>query len=259
MFQPAEEGLGGARAMIQEGVLENPDPDIALGLHLWNTMPVGQVAISPGPTMAGTYRFNCLIEGLSGHGAMPHLARDPIVTAAQIIVALQTIIARNIDPFDLGVISVCQIHSGRAFNVIPKEAEIMGTIRSLSPQIQELIVQRIKGIIDGVSSSMECKASFEIEELNSPLVNNDDVTEVVRKAAVRIVGEDAIISERTSGGDDFSFVLQEIPGCYFFVGSANPTNGLDFPHHHPCFDFDENAMVIGTAILASAVADYLSK
>ena len=260
VFQPAEEGANGAEEMVKDGVLENPRPDVILTTHVWNETPVGLVAVSPGAIMAAAEKWNCTVRGKGGHGAAPHLTVDPIVATAQIVTALQTIVSRNVSPLEAAVVAVGAIHGGSAFNVTPPQVEMTGTIRTYDPATRETVLRRVRQVIEGVAVACGATAELEIIPLTPAVVNDAEVTEVVRAAAEAVVGPENVLSgERTMGSEDASLFMQDIPGCYFFVGSANAERGLDAPHHNPRFDFDEDALPLGVAILMQAVAHYLFK
>jgi len=258
IFQPAEERGNGAEAMVKEGVLKSPRPDVFLATHVWNERPVGTVDVSTGPVMAAAEKFTCVIKGRGGHGALPHLTVDPIVASAQVITALQTVVSRNVSPLDTAVVSVGSIHGGDAFNVIPPQVEMTGTIRTYEPSTRETVLRRVREIVEGVTAACGAEAELEIQSLTPAVINDSAVAEMVRKAAETVLGPERVTSgERTMGSEDAAFFMKEIPGCYFFLGSANADKGLDAPHHNPRFDFDEEALVLGVAILAQAVAFYL--
>ena len=253
VFQPAEEGQGGAEAMIASGVLQNPRPDRALAMHLWNDRPVGWVGIVPGPVLAGGDTFTIQITGKGGHGALPQQAGDPVVAAAQIITALQTIASRNISPFESAVISVTQVRAGEAFNVIPPDAELTGTMRSFLPYVHETMVQRFEQIVRGIAGGMGCQAEIRIHEVTPP-VNNDPAMASQIQAIVHREFPSLEVDPqfRSMVSEDMAFFLQEIPGVFALVGSANPKKGFTYGHHHPRFDFDEDALAIGAALLAQS-------
>ena len=254
VFQPAEEGANGAAVMVEEGVLENPRPDVLLITHLWNEKAVGNVDVAPGAIMAAADRWTCTVHGEGGHGAMPQRAVDPIVAASQIVTALQTVVSRNISPLETAVLTVGSFHGGDAFNVIPDRVDLKGTIRTYDSQVREKVLQRARQVIDNVAAAYETSASFEVEALAPALVNDADVVEAVRRAAETVLGPQAVTSgERTMGSEDAAYLTQEVPGCYFFLGSANPERGLDAPHHNPRFDFDEDALPLGVAVMTEAV------
>ncbi|MDJ0520301.1 MAG: M20 family metallopeptidase [Trichodesmium sp. MO_231.B1] len=261
IFQPAEEGPGGAKPMIEAGVLKNPDVDTIIGLHLWNNLPVGTLGVRSGALMAATERFSCTILGKGGHGGMPHQTVDSIVVAAQIVNALQTIVARNIDPIDSAVVTVGQLKAGRAFNVIADTARMSGTVRYFSLDYQNYFSKRIEQIISGICASYGANYEFNYTPLYPPLINNQKVADLVKSVAESIVETPAgVVPEcQTMGGEDMSFFLREIPGCYFFLGSANSEKGLAYPHHHPRFDFDETALGMGVEMFIRCVEKFCSQ
>jgi amidohydrolase len=258
VFQPAEEVAGGARAMVADGVLDNPRPVVSLGLHLWNNMPMGLLGVADGPVMAGASVFTIKITGKGGHGAVPDLAVDPVVCAAQMVTAFQTIVSRNANPMDTAVVSVTQIHSGTAMNVIPSYAELKGTFRTFTMEMRNLIDRRMAEIAKGVAQAMECQAEIEIWHGTEPVINHPDIAANFRGVAKNLgYTEDNFRYERTMGAEDVGMFMTDIPGMFFFLGSANSERGLDFPHHHPRFDFDEAVLPGGVALLSAAVAEYL--
>jgi len=259
VFQPAEEGLGGAFAMIADGVLDNPKPDVAFAMHVWNATPLGKVRVVAGPCMASSSVFTLTIQGRGGHGAAPHLATDPILAAAHIVAALQSIVSRNINPQDSVVVSIGQFSAGTTFNVIPDTALLKGTVRSYDEELHRQIYRRILEMATEMAKAFSCTASMETIAI-VPAVNNAlGPAKVVHDAASRIVGSENILQQRTMASEDMGFMLDEVPGCYFFVGSSNGSKGLDYPHHHPKFDFDERAMIHAVAIMSETVAGYVMK
>lgn len=258
VFQPAEEIATGAKAMIDDGALENPKAEVSLGLHLWNELPVGEVALVPGPMMAGADLFQVKITGKGGHAAMPNLAVDPVLTAAHLITAVQSIVSRNVAPQDVAVVSVTRLDTGDAFNVIPESVTLYGTIRTFRKEVREQVVARFYTVIHGISDAMGCRAEINVQALTTPVVNNPAVIERLRTGFASIAPDLTYRDDvQSMASEDMALILERIPGAYFLVGSANPTRGLDFPHHHPRFDFDEQAMVIGASLLASAVSAYV--
>ena len=258
VFQPAEEGLGGAEGMIAEGVLVNPRPDITLALHLWNEKPVGWFGVTPGPLMAASEVFQIRLEGKGGHGALPHLAVDPILAASQIVSALQSISARNISPLKSAVVSITSLNAGETFNVIPQTLEMKGTIRTFEKDIRQVVIERFREIVQGVGETMGCQVEIDLQLLTPAVVNDPVITQRVYEEGKRIF-PDAFFdtSIRTMVSEDMAYMMEDIPGCYFLVGSANPAKGLDAPHHHPRFDIDEEALPNGVALLAGVIASYL--
>lgn len=251
VFQPAEEGGGGAERMVAAGVLADPRPDYSMGMHVWNEKPVGWYALNPGPMMAGAQIFSVKITGKGGHGAAPHKSVDPVVTAAQIITALQTIASRNLNPLESAVISVCTIQAGTAFNIIPQEAVFSGTIRTFKPEVFRTVRSRFEAIVQQTAAAMDCQAEITMEQITLPVTNDPDLVDLMGEV-VRSVDPEAKIdpNHQTMGSEDFSFMMDDIPGCFVMVGSANPSKGLDHGHHHPKFDIDEACLPTATAILA---------
>jgi amidohydrolase len=259
MFQPAEEGLGGAERMIKEGVLENPMPDYCLAMHVWNDMEIGNIVCHSGPLMASSEIFSLKITGKGGHGAMPQVTIDPVVTAAQIIQVWQTIITRNLDPLDSAVLSVTQVHTGDAFNVIPATAELRGTVRSFKPEVRQTIYKRMNEIASGISEAMGCQMELNFDEITPALINDEKITNVVLKTIKEIAPDLKNHPEYlTMGSEDMALIQEKVPGCYFFIGSANSEKGLNFSHHHPKFDIDESIMPIGAGIMAEATVRLLN-
>ena len=264
VFQPAEEGtcgeeIGGAERMMREGVLENPKPDLALALHLWNEKPFGWVHVAPGAVMAGAEEFKITVTGRGGHGAIPHGAVDPLLAASQIVTALQSITSRNVAPLQAAVVSVTMIHGGETFNVIPPEVRMEGTIRSFEPAVREIVLRRFEEIVSGVAAAMGCRADVKVKRLTPAMINADEIVRRVQEVTRRTLPEADLdtASNLTMGAEDMAFMLEQVPGCYFFVGSANREKGLDYGHHHPKFDFDEAALPRAAALMASAVANFL--
>ena len=255
IFQPAEEGPGGAKPMIEEGVLNNPDVDAIIGLHLWNNLPLGTVGVRSGALMAAVECFDCTIFGKGGHGAMPHQTVDSIVVSAQIVNALQTIVARNVNPLDSAVVTVGKLHAGSARNIIADTAKMSGTVRYFNPELDGYLGKRIEQIIDGICQSQGASYEFDYQQLYPPVINDAKIAELVRSVATDVVETPAgVVPEcQTMGGEDMSFFLQKVPGCYFFLGSANPSKNLAYPHHHPRFDFDETALNMGAEIFVRCV------
>lgn len=257
VFQPAEEGLGGAFAMISDGVLENPRPDVAFAMHLWTPEPFGNVRIVEGPTMSSSSVFTLTVQGHGGHGAAPHLATDPVLAAAHIVSALQSITSRNIDPQESVVLSIGQFSAGTTFNVIPDKAILKGTVRSYNNELHRKVYRRILEMATQMAIAFNCKASMETIAIVQAVVNAPEPTAVVNQSAERLFGAAHINPRRTMASEDMGFFLDEIPGCYFFIGAGNAERGYTYPHHHPKFDFDERAMINGVSLMGETVAHYL--
>jgi hippurate hydrolase len=251
IFQPAEEMLGGGRVMLEEGLLERFPMTQLYGLHNWPKMPVGSFAVRSGPMMAAADRFTITLRGQGGHGAMPEIARDPLVAASQIVLAMQTIVARNVDPAKPAVVSVTQIHGGDAYNVIPQTAMIAGTCRAFGPEVRDLIERRITSIAHGVGEALQIEADVKYERGYPPTVNSEAETEQAADAAAEVVGEERVDRALTPvmGAEDFSFMLEQRPGSYIFMG-----NGRDeAPLHSPQYDFNDEALTVGASYWARLV------
>jgi amidohydrolase len=260
IFQPAEEGPGGALPMIKAGVLQNPDVEAIIGLHLWNNLPLGTVGLRSGPLMAAVEQFDVKIQGRGGHGAMPHQTVDALVVASQVVSALQSIVARNVDPLDAAVITVGKLQAGTARNVIADTAHLNGTVRYFSPKFNGYFRQRVSELVTSVCAAYGATCEINYVEFYPATINDERITELVRAAAIEVVDTPlGIVPEcQTMGAEDMAFFLQQLPGCYFFLGSANVDLGLAYPHHHPRFDFDETALMVGVEIFARCVENYCS-
>lgn len=258
VFQPAEEGMGGAVRMIEAGVLENPKVDLALALHLWNDQPIGWFGIPHGPALAGAEIFKIKVRGKGGHGAAPHHTVDPVLAASQMVVALQSIVSRNVEPLKAAVVSVCTIHAGEAFNVIPQEAELSGTIRTFEPEVHEKVLERFEIIVYGLAETMGCQAELELKQVAPAVINRADLANRWQTLARQMFPEADVDGGNyvSMGSEDMAFFLERVPGCFAFVGSANRAKGLDAGHHHPRFDFDEEALPRAVALLAAAIFDF---
>ncbi|HET9794289.1 MAG TPA: amidohydrolase [Thermoanaerobaculia bacterium] len=245
LFQPAEEGAGGARAMVDDGALDGVSA--ALGLHLWNPLPVGKIGLVSGPQMAAVDEFEIVVRGPGGHGAAPHETFDAVLASARIVESLQTIVAREISPLDPAVVTVGAIHGGTAFNIIPREVRMKGTARSFSPEAHAALPGKIARIAEGVARACGVTAEIDYRRINEATVNDRSIAELVAEAAEEILGAGSVVETRTMGGEDMSVYLARVPGCFFFVGSGLP--GAYRPHHSPVFDFDERALAVGTLLL----------
>ncbi len=262
VFQPAEEILTGAQAMLDDGVLDLVGgPVVAtLGLHLANWLPLGTVGVRVGPSFAAVDRFTASITGRGGHGAAPHQAVDPVVTAAEAVLALQRIVARELNPLDRAVLSVCRIDGGSAFNIIPERVELEGTVRTFDPAVRAAIGSKIERVLAGVALAGEARHDLLIEAGPPAVVNSPEMCAIVRAAAVPVVGvENVIESDPTMGGDDVALFLEKAPGCYFLVGSSDPARGYDAAHHHPRFNFAEEALSTAATVFADAALGYLRR
>jgi amidohydrolase len=256
-FQPAEEISDGAGAMIADGVLEQPRVDAAFGLHLWNGLPVGTIGVMAGPMMASVDQFEITVTGKGGHAAMPHLTSDPVLAAAHIVTALQSLVSRRRDPFEPGVVSVTQLAAGHAFNVIPAQATLRGTVRTFGGRFFEDAPRLVEDTARHTAAAFGAEAAVQYHRLTDPLVNDEKMTALMKSVALDIVGAEHVRdSVRTMGGEDMSLFLSRVPGCFGFVGSAR-ADGNSFPHHSPRFDIEEEALVIGAELLSRTAVRYL--
>jgi amidohydrolase len=260
-FQPAEEGMGGAEKMIADGVLATPRVDACLALHVWNEKPLGWVGISDGPSMAGGEIFKIRVIGKGGHGAVPQLAVDPILAAAHIVTALQGIVARNVGPLETAVVSVCTIHAGETFNVIPPVVEMTGTIRTFDPAIRRKVLERFEQTVRSSAEALGCQAELQIDRLTPAVVNDTPTARQVQAVARQLLPEAVIETGNyiTMGSEDMAYMMEQVPGCFFFVGSANPAIGFSAAHHHPKFDIDENCLPGAAALMAASVVRLLAE
>ena len=256
LFQPAEEGEGGAQAVVKDGALDGVDA--VLGIHLWNELEVGTLGVKAGPLMAAVDRLTITVRGRGGHGGKPHRARDPVVAAAHVVTALQSIVSREVAPLDAAVVTIGAIHGGQAFNVIPDLVELLGTIRTFDPELRRSMPERITRIASGVAEALGCRAEVAVTRGNGAVVNDPVVAALARRAATRVVGEAQVVEPvPTMGGEDMAVYFERAPGCFVFVGSANAAKGLDHDHHNPRFDFDEDALTIGCEFLVQAAEEAL--
>ncbi len=256
IFQPAEEGAGGARYMIEDGCLDGVDE--IYGIHVWNYQPVGEVGITDGPVLAAADMFEIKIKGIGGHGAAPQGTIDAVVVASHLVQALQTIVSRNTNPLEGTVVTIGTINGGHNFNIIADEVTLSGTARAYTEENRNFIKTRMAEIIDGVAKTFGAEISFDYEDGYPPTINHTDPTNKVLKAAERVVGEKAGMPYLSMGGEDFSYYLQKIPGCFFFVGSApNDQKLFETPHHCSHFTMDERALLVGPSIYLNLVDDLL--
>ena len=257
VFQPAEEQGRGAEYMIADGALESPAPDYCLGIHLWNDLEVGTVSAVSGPTMSGAGVFEITITGVGGHGAMPHQTADPIVCAAQVIVALQSIVSRNVDPLDLVVITVGTIHGGSARNIIPQTVSFTGSFRLFREETRGLIKRRMREVAEGVASGMGCRAEVNFGLGIGPVVNDAEVAGRAREVFAGFGDAVTVVQQPWMASEDVGLFMQRNPSAYLLVGSANRERQLDYPHHHPRFDIDEDVLPLSVGLMSAAIADYL--
>lgn len=259
VFQPAEEIVAGAQAMIADGALGDPRPAVSLGLHLWNSRPLGEIGVTDGPIMAGSSVFDIVIEGRGGHAASPHLSVDPVICAAHIIQAMQSIVSRNVSPLDNAVLTVTKMQAADAYNIIPDRVSLSGTFRTFSMEVRDLIEQRINEIGSNLSVAMGCKAEVDVRHGTIPTINDAQVAETVRQTITRVLPNiELFIDEHTMGSEDMAFFMDDIAGTYIMLGSNNVERELNYPHHHPRFDFDEDALPLGVAVGAAMLVEHLA-
>jgi IAA-amino acid hydrolase len=249
-FQPAEEGGAGGLRMCEEGVLEDPAVERIFGLHVWPRVPVGTAASCEGTFLAASSFLEVTIHGKGGHAAMPHLAIDPVIVAAKVITELQTIVSRELDPLDPGVVSITAIHGGTASNVIPEKVELLGTIRSLTMDGLNQMQARAGEIIQAVSKAHRCTASVEYPGHDyPPTINDGELWKKVKDFTTDLLGEGRVFDiPPVMGGEDFAYYTQHVPGCFVGLGVGNPEIQADFNVHHPLFKVDESALAVGTAM-----------
>ncbi|MBR9980506.1 MAG: amidohydrolase [Desulfatitalea sp.] len=256
LFQPAEEGPGGAAPMIAEGVLKDPHVDTVLGLHLWPGLPEGSVGIRPGPVMAAMDRFDLQIKGKGGHGAMPHLCVDALEVGTQVINALQRIVSRQMNPLKPSVVTIGQFQAGTAFNIIAGEAHLSGTTRTFDTEVWHSWPERIERIARGVCTSMGAQYQLDYQPGYPVTINDATIAQRARYWAGSTVGEESVVTpEPTMGGEDFAFYLERVPGCFLFLGCGRPDAS---PLHSPTFDFSEEILLTGVEIYCHAIMDLLS-
>ncbi|HDS30925.1 MAG TPA: amidohydrolase [Firmicutes bacterium] len=259
-FQPAEEGGIGAQAMIDDGILENPTVGAAFGIHSWVGIPAGKMGITFGPCMAAVDEFTVTVKGVGGHAAYPHKSVDPVFISAQIISALQSIVSRNFDPVDTGVVTVASINAGSSFNIIPPEVKMMGTCRTFSDEGRKIVEKRFKEIVNGIAKSMGGSVEIDFKHQLPATVNDEAMCEIMWKASEIVLGRKNVIKAKpTMGGEDMSLYLRKVPGCFAFLGAGNPAVGAVWPHHHPKFTLDESVFGYGVEILYRAAELYYSE
>jgi amidohydrolase len=257
VFQHAEElPPGGAQELVDAGVMDGVDA--VIGIHLFSSVPVGQVAAQPGPLLAIADTFRIEVHGRGGHAASPHETVDPIVIAAQVVTNLQHLVSRTVDPLDQGVVSVTRISGGTAKNVIPETVELIGTVRTFKPQTKTALIAGIERVLRGVTEAHGATYSFDYEDGYAAVVNDPEVAALVEGAARTELGDGAVTRiDPVMGGEDFSAYLQRAPGAFFIVGTRNDAIGASFPHHHPRFAIDEASLRDGIAVFARVALDTL--
>lgn len=259
VFQPAEEGPGGALPMIQEGIMRDPPIEAAFGLHLWSELPTGTVAVTSGAMMAAADEFEIIVHGKGGHAAYPHNTVDAVLVGSEIVVVLQTLVSRETDPTRTAVVSVGTFNAGSNFNIIAETARMRGTLRTFDPAVRERLIRRLREVSEGIAATLGARCEFVFKDHYPALVNDPRMADFVAQIAAEVVGEDKVIRSLVSmGGEDMCYFLREAPGAFFFLGAGNASKGITHPHHSPHFDIDEDAMPIGAEILLRITERYWS-
>ncbi|MEZ4458084.1 MAG: amidohydrolase, partial [Gemmatimonadales bacterium] len=258
IFQHAEEVLpGGAQAMVDAGVMDGVD--LVVGQHVWATLEHGQIGVKEGPMMASPDTFFITIRGKGGHAAKPEQTIDPIPVAAQVVMALQTIVSRTVDPIEPAVVSVTQFHAGTTHNVIPEEAKLVGTVRTFDKALRARIPEDMERIIKGITEAHRADYEFAWQEGYRPVINDAAVTGRVAAVARRLFGDERVVTMPPNmGGEDFSAFLEKAPGTFFYTGAGNAERGLKGPHHHPKFDIDESSLDLSLRLFVAVALDVLS-
>ena len=250
LFQPAEEGGAGGKLMREEGALENPDVERIFGLHVWPQMPSGQIGSREGTFLAATSSLSLTVKGVGGHAAVPQLTKDPVLTSARIITNLQSIISRELDPLESGVVSITVINGGNASNVIPSEIKVKGTLRSLTLNGLKELQKRVKEIAEGIARTHGCEAIVEyVGNDYPPTVNDSEMWKFAKKIGIELLGDKNVNDlDAVMGGEDFAYYTEKVKGCFVVLGMNNPDIDATYSVHHPMFKADEDALHIGTAL-----------
>ena len=250
LFQPAEEGGAGGKLMREEGALENPEVERIFGLHVWPQMPSGQIGSREGTFLAATSSLNLTVKGVGGHAAVPQLTKDPVLTSARIITNLQSIVSRELDPLDSGVVSITVINGGNASNVIPSDVVIKGTLRSLTMDGLRELQKRVKEIAEGIAQTHGCEAIVEyVGNDYPPTVNDSDMWKFAKEIGIELLGDENVSDlDAVMGGEDFAYYTEKVKGCFVVLGMNNPDIDATYSVHHPMFKADEDALHIGTAL-----------
>ncbi|WP_370829762.1 M20 family metallopeptidase [Clostridium sp.] len=260
IFEPAEETTGGAKVMIEEGVLTNPNVDVMCGLHVEETLDAGMIMVRRGTVNAASNPFNITIKGSGGHGAYPDTAVDPIVMASHVVTSLQSIVSREIKPVNPAVVTIGSIHGGTAQNIIPNEVKLGGIIRTMTNEDREFAKLRLKEIVNGVCTTFRGSAEIEIEESYPCLYNDDDMVKILENSAKNIIGAENVKVQKNPklGVESFAYFANKVPSVFYFLGIRNEEKGIIYPAHNSLFDIDEDALPIGVAIQCEVAMNYLT-
>ena len=260
VFQPAEEGLGGAEKMIEEGILDDAGDEAVFGLHLWSPLPVGHVAVTAGPFMAAADEFEILITGKGGHAAFPHTATDAVVVGSYVVAALQTLVSRRVDPLQAAVVTVGSFHAGSSHNIIAESAILRGTVRTFDAALRDSLVHRLRETAETTCAALGAEGEFRFFPGYPATINDGEMAAFVAEVAADTVGRDNVVRDLvTMGAEDMSYFLRERPGCFFFVGAGNASRGIVHPHHSPRFDIDEDALAIGCELFLRIAERYFAR
>ena len=258
IFQPAEEGIGGARAMIADGLFERFPCDNVFGMHNRPGLPLGKFAVRAGPMMAGGAYFDIHVTGRGAHGARPETGVDSVLVASHISIALQSIVSRNVRPLDAAVVSVTKIHSGDAYNVIPQTAQLSGTVRAFTPEVMKLLEERMQRIVKGTAEAFGATAEVDFRVIFAPTINDATQAEFVASVCAALVGEENVNRNPNLivASEDFSFMLEKVPGCYFNIGNGAGEGACEV--HNPSYDFNDGALALGASVFARIVETRLA-
>ena len=257
-FQPAEEIAKGAKAMIEESKIID-SIDAAFAIHLWQGVPVGKISLESGARMAAADLFSIKVKGKSGHGSMPHETIDAVVVASAIVMNLQHLVSRNTNPLDTLVVTVGKLTAGTRHNIIAGEALLEGTIRSFSDEVWKKIPEQIERVVKNTAAAYNAEAEIDLVRATPPLVNNQDISDILKASAEKLYGEEVVTKyEKTPGGEDFAYFTQAVPGALAFVGIRNDEKGINSPHHNETFDMDEEALEMGANLYAQFAIDFLN-
>ena len=259
IFQPAEESGGGAEVMVKEGLFERFPMDRVFGVHNWPGLPAGTFAWRAGPVMAAVADIDITITGVGAHGAMPHQGNDPVVIAAQLVTALQSIVARNLEPVEAGVVTIGRIEGGHAFNVIPESVHLRGTARWFKPEVGDVLEAKVTALASGIAAAFGASASVKFTRMYPATVNDTEATALAVRAATAVVGEDRApeMPKPTMGGEDFAFMLNERPGAYLMLGAGRTEN--DPGLHHPRYNFNDEILPVGASFFATLAEQLLPR
>jgi len=258
IFQPAEEGGGGGKMMVEEGVLENPKVDAIFGAHVFPFLPIGKVGVYEREGLASADRFTITIIGKGGHAASPHVTKDPILASGHLITQIHSIVSRNIDPLDSAVVTIGKVSGGTAFNIIPNTVEILGTVRALTPQVRKDLRSRIEEVVKGTVQSFGMDYRFDFEYGYPVLINNSEMTQLVISACSKSISkENVVVLKPSMGAEDFAYYLERIPGSFFRLGCRNEEKGIIHPYHSSLFDIDEDVLPFGVEMFVRVIEQYL--